>query len=117
MKEVSDLDDFNQLIMNTGIVFLDVYATWCGPCKTIAPVFEALASEFSRKGAIEFVKTNVATSNEIAQSLNVGSIPTFVAFLGGQEFVRISGGNADRLRKFVVDFITTNTNDRSNARS
>lgn len=99
MREINDLDTFENLVESHRVVILDVYATWCGPCKKIAPLYSELALNYP--GTL-FLKTNCAESQEIAHSLEIGSVPTFVAFIDGQEVDRMSGSNMDRLRAFVA---------------
>lgn len=101
MKEVSDWESFKILLETHHVVFLDVYATWCGPCKKIAPVFEELSRKFQSS---LFTKTNCADSQDIAFKLNVASIPTFIVFVDGKEVDRISGGNSEKLRSFVEEY-------------
>lgn len=55
---------------------IDVYATWCGPCQQMAPVFEELSKEYG--DTYKFAKVNVDESREIAIKYGVTSIPTFV---------------------------------------
>ncbi len=57
-------------------IILDIYATWCGPCIQIAPIFEELAREYGH--LYKFAKLNVDESRELAIMYGVTSIPTFV---------------------------------------
>jgi thioredoxin 1 len=61
---------------NNNPVVIDVYATWCGPCIQMKPFFEQLATELSDK--YTFAELNVDESRELAISLNVTSVPTFI---------------------------------------
>lgn len=63
-------------------VILDVYATWCGPCQQMAPLFDELAQEY--RGKIRFATLNVDHAREIAIKLGVSSVPTFVFFKAGK---------------------------------
>lgn len=69
-------------------VLVDFWASWCGPCRTMAPIFEELAKELSE---VTFAKVNVDEAPELAMRFNVLSIPTFVVFKGGSEIGRFSG--------------------------
>lgn len=100
MLEIKDVEQLQQTILRNRIVFLDIYATWCGPCKHIAPVFEELAN--NNAGRALFAKTNCAEDQEIAHELGVSSVPTFVVFVNGEEVERIHGGNRENLREFVT---------------
>ncbi len=70
-------------------VLVDVWAPWCGPCRAVAPVLDAI----SRQGAGRFVslKVNSDENQNFAASLGVQGIPTFVVFRGGKEVSRQSG--------------------------
>lgn len=75
-------DNFNQEILDhKGVVFVDFYAEWCGPCKTTGPIIEEIAKETPN---IKFVKVNVDENTELASQYSVFSIPTFIIFKNGQ---------------------------------
>ena len=63
-------------------VILDVYATWCGPCQQMAPIFDELEKELGDK--IKFAKLNVDEARELSIQYGVTSVPTFV-FIKGSE--------------------------------
>ena len=63
-------------------VLVDFFADWCGPCKRVAPVVEALADEL--KGRAKVVKLNVEEAPKTADKYGVMSIPTFIVFKNGQ---------------------------------
>ncbi len=69
---------------------MDFFATWCGPCKRIAPAFEELAKKFSN---VTFLKVDVDDSDDIAAKFNVNSLPTFVFLKNGVEAHRIEGAD------------------------
>lgn len=62
-------------------VIIDFWAVWCGPCKMVAPTFEALSAELPE---IKFGKVNVDEQPELAQKFKVMTIPTFLLFKDGQ---------------------------------
>lgn len=72
-----------------GAVLVDFWATWCGPCKMIAPVIEELAKEFAAKAKIG--KLNVDENRQTAVSYGVMSIPTILIFKNGAEAERVVG--------------------------
>ncbi len=81
-------------------VLVDFWATWCGPCRAIAPHLEALATEFD--GKIKIVKLDVDHNQETATQFGVQSIPTLLIFKGGKLANKMVGaGN----RKALTDFI------------
>ncbi|MBI4973654.1 thioredoxin [Candidatus Roizmanbacteria bacterium] len=82
-------DTFTSEVINKkGVVFVDFYAEWCGPCKMTAPVIEQLATE---QKDITFYKVDVDQNSELASQYSVFSIPTFVIFKDGQIAAQFSG--------------------------
>jgi len=78
-----------------------VYADWCGPCKMIAPVFESLATKYSKPRKITFCKINVDNQQTIAQSHGVSAMPTFLVFKSGSVIETIKGANPPALTAAV----------------
>lgn len=74
---------------NKGIVVVDFFATWCGPCKMLAPVFESLGEEM--KDEARFVKVDIDQSLEIAQQFNVSTVPTMMIFKDGKSVESLVG--------------------------
>ncbi len=72
--------DFEQTITDGGIVFVDFWASWCGPCKMFAPVYEA-ASE--KHEDIVFGKVDTEAEQQLAGAAQITSIPTLMAFRDG----------------------------------
>ena len=70
-------------------VLVDFFATWCGPCKMIAPVIEELATEYNGRAVI--AKVDVDNERELAQRFGVMSIPTLMVFKNGQEVAKKVG--------------------------
>ena len=71
-------------------VLVDFWATWCAPCKAIAPALEELATQY--KGKVKVAKVDVDENNEVAQQFGIRSIPTLLLFKGGRVVEQIVGG-------------------------
>ena len=70
-------------------VLVDFWATWCGPCRMIAPVIESIAEKFD--GRIKVGKVNVDEEPEISLEYNIASIPTVMIFKNGEEVSKSIG--------------------------
>jgi thioredoxin 1 len=81
---------FNSQVLQSDLpVLVDFWAPWCGPCKAVSPVIEALAQEYA--GKINVVKVNIDEDAPLSDTYDVQSIPTIVFFKNGSEVSRSSG--------------------------
>src|SRR6266571_1897245 len=86
---VSDRTFDTEVLQSETPVLVDFWATWCGPCKMIAPVLEEIAGE--KDGQLKIAKLDVDQNPDSAQKFGVMSIPTLLLFKNGQEVSRIVG--------------------------
>jgi thioredoxin 1 len=83
MALVIDESNFEEVVLKSDQpVLVDFWAEWCGPCRSIAPFVEQLATEYDGKAKVG--KVNVDQSNDIAARYNILSIPTLLYFKGGE---------------------------------
>ena len=87
---------------HSGLVVIDLYADWCGPCKMLAPTLHSLEEEYPE---VKFAKVNVDKETALAMQFKVQSIP-FVAFVKDNTFLDMSVGYvpADKLRKMIEQY-------------
>ena len=96
---------FAELISSPGMpVLVDFYADWCGPCKTMAPILEQVASQ--HQGKIKVIKVDVDRNQAAAQQFQVQSIPTLILFHKGKPVWRQAGVvSAPQLTQTLRSFV------------
>ena len=83
-------DNFAEVVLGSSVpVLVDFWASWCGPCKMVAPVMDQLAEEFAGKAKI--VKVDIDENAELAMEYGVMSIPTVIVFKNGDIADKVIG--------------------------
>lgn len=72
--------DFEAMVLKDGITFVDFWASWCGPCRMFAPIFEAASEKYPD---MTFAKVDTDAEQELAAAAQITSIPTLMAFRDG----------------------------------
>lgn len=80
-------EDFNEEVKE-GVVLVDFFATWCGPCKMLGPVLEEIAKE---QTDLKIVKVDVDQHESLAQQFGIMSVPTLVLYKDGRPVKQMSG--------------------------
>jgi thioredoxin 1 len=95
-------DTFDDVVIKAaGVVMVDFWATWCGPCKIVAPVVEELAKEY--EGKVTFAKVNTDENSDIAGKYNIRGIPTLMFFKDGNVLDQIVGAVPKAQLKSKID--------------
>lgn len=89
IKTYTSKEMLPEALASAGIVLVDLWAAWCGPCRMVAPILEQIANE--NEGKITVAKLNVDDYAADAVKLGVMSIPTMILFKDGQEVDRLTG--------------------------
>ena len=82
-------------------VLVDMFATWCGPCKMMSPVIEELAEEY--EGQVKVGKVDIVADSELAAQYGIMSVPTFLVFKDGQISDKIIGAVPKEILKEAID--------------
>lgn len=87
---VGSAEDFDELVRESPMpVLVDFWAAWCGPCRTVAPELEKIASQ--RTGRVIVAKVDTEALPDVAARFGIRSIPTMIMFRAGKEAERLSG--------------------------
>lgn len=84
-----DSKNFEETVNSKEVVLVDFYATWCGPCKMLAPILEQVNEEIPDNALI--AKLDIDNSLDIAKQFGVMSVPTMIVFKNGKEVDRLIG--------------------------
>ncbi|HBF0499327.1 TPA: thioredoxin [Clostridioides difficile] len=89
VKIINNNEFINEVENKDGLVVVDFFATWCGPCKMLSPIYEALGNEMVEKA--NFLKVDIDQNIELAQKFEVSTVPTMLIFKDGKPVDRLIG--------------------------
>lgn len=104
VNPIHSKSSFQTSVLNAGsgkLVVLDCFATWCGPCKVIAPELVKFSEDPEFKEKVDFYKIDVDEVPDVAQELGVRAMPTFMLFKGGEKVAEVVGANKAALEKAI----------------
>jgi thioredoxin 2 len=93
--------DFASAVDTDQLVMVDLWAPWCGPCRMVAPILEALSRDFA--GRLKVVKVNVDESPMVAQRYEARSIPMLLFMRGGEVINTVIGAQPDHVLRTLVN--------------
>ena len=88
-KDVTDATFADEVLNSSDTIMVDFWAEWCGPCKAVSPILDAIAAEHSDK--IKIVKVNVDDNPELSMKYQITSIPAMKVFRGGEVVKTVIG--------------------------
>ncbi|MDD5190887.1 MAG: thioredoxin [Dehalococcoidales bacterium] len=103
VKEINDIDFEKLVIKSTQPVLVDMWATWCVPCKMVAPVVEKLSGKYA--GKVQFYKMDIDANPKTTASFRVMSIPTLLLFKNGKVADMVVGAVPERTLASHIDAI------------
>ncbi|KAF9976425.1 hypothetical protein BGZ73_008627 [Actinomortierella ambigua] len=100
MKDISSLSELNSQFAAAGsrLVVVDFHATWCGPCKHLAPILETLERKHT---TTVFLKVDVDAARDVASQYSVSSMPTIIFVKGRSEIARVVGADAGKIQALI----------------
>ena len=88
--DITDANFQSEIIDSGAPALLDFYATWCGPCKTLAPVVDQLADEYAAQG-VKIGKVDIEVASEVSATYGITGVPTLLFFKDGQKVDQMIG--------------------------
>lgn len=102
MAQIVNSQEFDSYMTgDAGLVLVDFYADWCGPCKMMAPVVDKIGENYAGKAKV--IKVNVDNSSDVAARFGIMSIPTFILFKNGKEVKKIIGGVPQEMLETAIN--------------
>ena len=99
MAKIINSQEFDNTI-ESGVVVVDFFATWCGPCKMLSPVIDELSGELEN---VNFVKVDIDQSMDLAKKFKIVSVPTLKVFKNGEEVDTLMGFMPKEVLKSKVE--------------
>ncbi|KAI9827188.1 MAG: Cytoplasmic thioredoxin isoenzyme 2 [Thelocarpon impressellum] len=102
VHNIQSQKDYDTALSQPGVMVVDAFATWCGPCKVIAPTVVTFSDRYADA---RFYKVDVDELPDVAQALEVRAMPTFIIFKDGKKAGSVVGASPDALEKAVKEAV------------
>ncbi|KJV69211.1 thioredoxin [Candidatus Neoehrlichia procyonis] len=103
IEQINDSNFSNKLHENSGIVLVDFWASWCGPCKALEPQLEKLAQNY--QGKLKIYKLNIEENQDTPIKYSISAIPTILIFQNGIKLAQIIGADISKIIHEVNNLI------------
>ncbi|EMR11257.1 thioredoxin [Pneumocystis murina B123] len=102
VHSISSSAEFKAKISVNSLTVVDFFATWCGPCRAIAPKIEELSEKYT---GILFLKVDVDQHNDLASEYNITAMPTFLFFKGGIKIAEVVGASSSKVEETIKAYL------------
>lgn len=99
VKELTNLLEFNQFVKADKLSVIDFYATWCGPCKALEPIFAMLSERIPE---VQFGRVDVDQATDVATEYQISAMPTCILLKEGQKVDTLVGANPPKLVELIA---------------
>ncbi|KAH3670845.1 hypothetical protein WICMUC_004814 [Wickerhamomyces mucosus] len=100
VSQITSAEQFQTAIKSSKLVVVDFFATWCGPCKMIAPLLDRFSSDYAEQ--TEFYKVDVDELGAVAQEQEVSAMPTIIFYKNGQVVDKVIGANPNAIKQKIT---------------
>ncbi|KAI5813353.1 putative thioredoxin [Pyronema omphalodes] len=115
VQEINSKDEFETLVAERieqekmgKLIVLDCFATWCGPCRLIAPKITAFSEEYPH---VDFYKLDVDKVADVASDLGVRAMPTFYFYKGGEKIDEVVGADSAAIKAKINQYASANVGE------
>lgn len=102
VRQITTKEEWDTLLKEDKLVVVDFFATWCGPCKKIAPTIEGYSNDPEYADVI-FAKIDVDELAEVAEECGISAMPTFHLYKGGKKVAEVVGASADKIKTAIKE--------------